>query len=93
MSEEYETQKALGFFASLLQQVKQQSKTKHHEAIDQVMSRIEKSTIAGLDIDKCLVMVHQLGQQLNLELDKKVLQRRLDLSSKEKDELFHQRQA
>jgi hypothetical protein len=69
MGEEYENEKTISFFQSLLQQVKQQSKTKHHETIDQVMSKIKSSSLAGLDVEKCLGWVCQLGQQLNLELD------------------------
>lgn len=34
LSKEYETEKALAFFQSILQQVKQQSKAKYHELVD-----------------------------------------------------------
>jgi hypothetical protein len=59
--------------------------------IDSVQQKIENSSLTSLDSDKCLSWICQCASQLSIQLEKQVLQRRLELSGEEKDELFSQR--
>lgn len=91
LSREYDVEKAICFFQSILQQIRNQSKSKFHLSIDNVLQKIENSCLTNLDVDKCLSWIVEIATTVNITLEKKVLLRRLDASNREKDEVYSTR--
>lgn len=57
-----------------------------------MQKKIENSCLTSLDVEKSLTWISQVALQLSIQLDVKVLTRRLEQSSRDKDELYAQRQ-